>query len=280
MNTPADPATEPAQSSATDLPVTLPEGQEPSPEPATPDDTAADTSSAIAEPDSGRPSRAQARIEEQAAEKLALREAAEYWRNRALAQAEPKPTPAPEKQAPKFADFDSADDWAAAHAAFVEERADARAQQAAQTRFDNERSNAAAEATRTAFEAREAEFEKTVQGYKEAVSNPSLRRYATPTIGEVIQTSDNGPALSFHLAMNPDKLARIARLTPAQQAASLGRLEAELISKPAPKIPKKASTNAPAPPTPVGGSQPSKGIGEMSIDEYMAHRAHGRRVIS
>lgn len=264
-------ATEPAQTSATDPEATLPLEQDST---ATPDATA-DTSSAIAEPDSA-PSRAQARIEEQAAEKLALREAAEYWRNRALAQpAAPAPV-VQEKQPPKFADYDSADEWAAAHAAFVEERADARAQAAAEKRLQTDRIEATESATRTQFETRAATFKAKNPNFDAVVGNPRLP--ITEAMTEVIQQSERGPELAYHLGMNPDKAARISRLTPVQQAAALGRLEAELGKTPAP-APTRASTRAPAPPNPVGNSPAAKDIGSMSVDEYMAHRSRGRKVI-
>lgn len=245
-------------------------------DPATPDATPASPAAA----DSDRPSRAQQRIEELAADRQALREYAEYWRDRATAGLKPPAaeTPKPAEQAPKFADYETADDWAAAHAAFTERRAEARAETKVSERLERERSEAESTATQTAFMEREREFEKTVQGYRETVSNPNLSKYATPTVAEVITTSDIGPALSFHLAQNPDKLSRIASMkTPAQQGAALGRLEAELKAKSSTPVPQKTRTNAPPPPTPVGNSTPSKSLEDMSIDEYMAHRKTWKR---
>lgn len=274
----AQPIVSPSTSTgATEPDATLHSEQEPEQETSAPDETAS-TSDAIAAPDSA-PSRAQARIEEQAAEKLALREAAEYWRTRALAAPEQKPTPVVVEQAPKFADFESADDWAAAHAEFVEKRAEAKAQTAAEKRLETERTQLAAEATRTVFEDRASTFRVKNPNFDAVVGNPRLP--ITTVMTEVIQQSEKGPELAYHLGLHPDQAARIAMLkSPAQQAAALGRLEATLASTPTPAIPKKGTTRAPPPPTPVGSGQPSKDIGDMSIDEYMAHRARGRKVIS
>lgn len=266
------PAPESALTSAPDPAAALLPDQTPdqeSSDPATPEGTPPSTADA----DSDRPSRAQQRIEELAAEKQAARDAAEYWRDRALAAPLPA-TPAPtEEQPPKFADYETADDWAAAHAAFVEKRAETRANTAAETRFQKERIEAAENATRTAFEERVSKFKTGNPGvnFDAIVGNPRLP--ITTAMAEVIQTSETGPEMIVHLGLHPEKAARIALLrSPAQQAAALGRLEAELKSKPAAPVP-RARTNAPPPPTPVGNSPASKSMEDMSIDEYMAHRA-------
>lgn len=265
---------ESTQTSATPDQAALPDPAELTADPATPEGTPP----SIATPESA-PSRAQARIEELAAERQAARDAAEYWRGIAL-----KPpvaaAPAPvEKQAPRFSDFESADDWAAAHAEFVEERAEAKANAAAGTRFELARADAEQMAIRNTFEERASKFKAATPSFDAVVGNPKLP--ITQAMTEVIQVSELGPEIAYHLGMNPDKAARIATLrTPALQAAALGRLEAELKAKPAPATPTRTSSRAPAPPTPVGNAQPSKDIESMTTDEYMAHRARGRKVIS
>jgi hypothetical protein len=115
--------------------------------------------------------------------------------------------------------------------------------------------------------------------YAEAVADPSLQQYVTPTISEVVVTSEVGPQLSYYLAQNRGELATIAKMRPTQQAMALARIEAKLSAAspatpaPAPKPKPVQQTRAPAPPTPVGnGSAPSKRIEDMSPEEYRAHR--------
>jgi hypothetical protein len=68
---------------------------------------------------------------------------------------------------------------------------------------------------------------------------------------KLILTSDLGPQIHYHLMKNPDRAVRIARQTPAQQAAAIGRLEAELsAAKPSQKNTTKV-TSAPPPPAPT-----------------------------
>lgn len=66
----------------------------------------------------------------------------------------------------------------------------------------------------------------------------------TRPIVEALIESDNAPALMKHMANNPDDIERIARLSPARQAAELGKLEAKLAAEPAPK-PKVSSAPQP-----------------------------------
>ena len=99
------------------------------------------------------------------------------------------------------------------------------------------------------------------------ILNPALP--LTADMFEVAQASEMGPDIVYHLGKNPDKAARIARLSPQQQMVAIGRLEAEL-SQPAPK---PQSSKAPPPPNPVDGSAtPSVDPSKMSIDDWMKWR--------
>jgi hypothetical protein len=67
------------------------------------------------------------------------------------------------------------------------------------------------------------------------------------TMAEAIVDSDQGVKLTVHLVNHPEEASRIAALSPARQAAELGKLEAKLSATPV-----KKPSNAPAPITPVG----------------------------
>lgn len=70
----------------------------------------------------------------------------------------------------------------------------------------------------------------------------------TVPMAEAILDSELGTKLALHLTQHPDEASRIATLSPARQAAEIGKLEAKL----SPVASKKPS-NAPDPIRPVGG---------------------------
>lgn len=103
-----------------------------------------------------------------------------------------------------------------------------------------------AEARRArSFNERETKFAENADDYFSVTRSPSLRISAA--MSEAIQESDDGPALAYHLAKNPDLADKIADLSPLAAARELGRLEAKLtrerekppvVSKAPPPVPK------------------------------------------
>ena len=69
----------------------------------------------------------------------------------------------------------------------------------------------------------------------------------TDTMAQAIMASDAGPDVLYWLGANPQDAARIARLSPVQQAKEIGRIEATLGSSP----PVRKTTTAPPPIAPV-----------------------------
>lgn len=115
---------------------------------------------------------------------------------------------------------------------------------------------------------------KTEQIYTEAAKQPGFDRDAfdelplTPVIAQTIIDSDLAPQLMAHMASHPDDVDRIAKLSPARQAAELGKLEARLSVV-------KQTKEAPAPIRIVSGSGTVHNNGDpskMSMDDYMAMR--------
>jgi hypothetical protein len=216
---------------------------------------------------------AEDRIKELVAERNALREL--------LGKTEkPKAEPAPAiaDKVPAIEDFENVNEWAAAFSAFQE----AIAAQVVERHLGKVKQREQIQTVQQQFVAREAEFAKSVPDYAVMVSDDGLRDLVTPTISEVVIASEIGPALSYHLATHRDELEVISKLSPAQQGVALGKLEVRLSNAPkqAPKpAPKKQQTQAPAPPSPVGGSPASKRIEDMPLDEYLASRtwASGNR---
>lgn len=94
-------------------------------------------------------------------------------------------------------------------------------------------------------------YERTEKMYAEASKLGDFDRDAfddlpmTKPMVEALIDSDNGPLLMKYMADNPDDIERIARLSPARQAAELGKIEAKLAEAP------RKQTSAPDPITPV-----------------------------
>lgn len=89
------------------------------------------------------------------------------------------------------------------------------------------------------------------------------------SVAEAIVDADPGVQvkLALHLANNPAEAQRIAILSPARQAAEIGKLETKFATA-AVKVSK-----APAPITPVGSGNTSiKNLANASMDEYIKMR--------
>lgn len=233
-------------------------------------------------PQGGRRSRAQERIEELAQTNRYLREHNEFLREaiaKGLRPAEAPPAPTPLAQEPEndepptleSVDFDAAK-FAKANAEWLRREVKRGVAQA----LSSEKSQVAEQTQEAAIVEAAAEFRKDHPDFDVVLANPKLQ--FTPTVFEALKEAGaESPALGYHLATNPDKLAKIARLAPKQQLLALGRIQAELAvakaaapkpsATPAPTPPKApaapaakkpATTNAPPPPTPLptGTSKP------------------------
>lgn len=95
----------------------------------------------------------------------------------------------------------------------------------------------------------------------------------TQSMAELLTSSDVGADIAYHLGTHKAEAARIAGMTPIEQAMAIGRLEAS-VSRPRPRT----ESQAPQPVKPVKGSATPglKSPDEMSMDEYMAARKSGK----
>lgn len=110
--------------------------------------------------------------------------------------------------------------------------------------------------------------------YAKAQAQPGFDREAfdelplTRPIVEALIESDQAPQLMAYMATHPDDIERIAGMSPARQAAELGKLEAKLSSKPQVK-----TSKAPDPITPIGsGKTPVHDHESADMDAYLALR--------
>lgn len=96
----------------------------------------------------------------------------------------------------------------------------------------------------------------------------------TQTIASAVMESDVAPKLMAYMSSNPDEVARIAHLSPARQAAEIGRLEAKLTAEP--PAPKPSAAPAPIKPvTATAGGE--KNPSEMTDAEFAAWRDKFRK---
>lgn len=236
------------------------------PTPPTPADSSppADQGS-VAPPKNG----ARERIEGLVAENRALREGFEYLRQQIQRPAE-KPAEDPQ---PTLAQFDNdVERFSQANNAWLSRETERRAAAIVDQRLTASREEQRLRESADQFATRASEFAKTHNDYAVVVGNPSLP-FNGPLL-EALQASEHGPAIAYHLGLNPDKATRISRLPPLQQAAAIGRLESE-VTKP---VPPPRSTQAPPPPTTVGsGTALPKDPSQMSATEYLHWRLEARR---
>lgn len=88
----------------------------------------------------------------------------------------------------------------------------------------------------------------------------------TPVIAQALVESDVSAKLLTHMASHPEDLQRIAALSPARQAAEIGKLETKLTNTAKPP-------KTPAPIDPVGaGQSPIKSLHNLSPEQYYAER--------
>ena len=210
---------------------------------------------------------AEERIQQLVAERNAAMEFGRYWQERARGEA-PKPEAPKEEPAPKVEDFDGdTAKWADAYAEWSDKRIEQRAAKIVEQQIGRVREADTQEQMRAQYNERVQAFSAQHPDYSTVISNPSLP--ITSHMSEVIMASEKGPDIAYHLGNNPTEAARIARLSPTQQAAALGRLEASLEKSPPPK----PASRAPAPPTPIRGSAPSSiNLETCDIRDYIAAR--------
>ena len=219
---------------------------------------------------------AQARAEE------AERRAQELERR----QATTTPASADEPRPPRLEDFRSYEEYERADRAYVADKAtreaekrfkaaEAERQAAAQREADAKRMREAAERFNKSAEDVAEHYEDLAEvmddmwrGRVPVIrNNDAIARY-------IIEESDRGPELAYHLANNAEAAERIGRLTPLAQVKELVKLEASL---PKPNAP---ATKAPTPPRTLGGrgGSDTKDPEKMTIDEMRKATGTRRKV--
>lgn len=250
-------------------------------EPATGDSAAPPAASDPLPADEPPRKSADQRIKELIAERNALRQALASPAPPARPAAAEPPKPTEPEKPPAIEDFDDVNKWAAEFSAYTKREAASLVETTVRTALGKVDTERAQQTTQQAFADREAAYARDNPDYAEAVADESLKQFVTATISQVIVESEHGPGLSHYLATHHEELERIARMKPHQQAKELGKLEVTVASlpkrQPTPPVKVVQQTKAPAPPTPVGNTSPTRSISEMPLDEYLANRPWAHR---
>jgi hypothetical protein len=99
-----------------------------------------------------------------------------------------------------------------------------------------------------AWEARQEDFARLTPDYFDVLHGEQWP--CSQAMAEAIRTSDDGAAVAYHLASNPDEARRIARLPQLAQVREIGRLETHLGRGGAPY---PTVSQAPRPPAQIRG---------------------------
>jgi hypothetical protein len=213
------------------------------------------------------------RLDRQTRNWRALERDRDHWREMAMRQQAPQPTPGKPEAPPAkktLADFDFDEGKFQEH---LLEQATARATDAAEKRLRESREQEARQQRESQFASREAKYAETVEDYFEITRDPRVP--VTREMMEAIAESENGPELAYHLAKNLSVAERIARMSPIAQARELGKLEATLANERAKaEEAKKRVSQAPPPPPKIDGSDPKvdKDPSDMSDTEFAKWR--------
>lgn len=120
------------------------------------------------------------------------------------------------------------------------------------------------------YSTREAEYIAAHPDYEEAVATFASVVGVNPQLGEVLMTSDHGPAVAHYLGTHLDEAVAIAQMPPHLAAAAVARLEAKVSA-----VKPKPVSSAPTPVPSVGGASVApRGLhDELSIDDWMRERS-------
>lgn len=222
--------------------------------------------------DKGRFKRLQPRIDELTRARHEAEREAAYWKGvaeagkgnpSAKADAPQKPTP------DQFSDHneyvEKLTEWKAKE--IVSATLRERDEQAAQSKQKAERETRA-----STWAERQTEYAKTAPDFEEVLAGAE-----TPMpvhVMDALVNSEQGPALAYHLAKNPEVAERIAGMSKDDALMELGALKASL-SNPKPAL--KSVTKAPAPITPVksGGGNVVDLSTASQADYEKARKAQG-----
>lgn len=233
-------------------------------------------------------SSAQERINELTRQSGEREREAAYWK--ALASAKPAPEPPAPPKAPDIKDFANYNDYVDAVSTFkAEQIVEARLAK----RDEQATAKSAAEKAVATYQSREASVKAVIPDYDAVLSASNAP--ISDTVGRALFESEQGPAIAYHLAKNPQMLEAMNKMDEKQVNRQIGRLEATLeaasaaapspaadsASPPAaPAAPVARTTNAPPPAKTVAnsGANAPVDLGKLPMADYVkARKAQGAK---
>ena len=119
------------------------------------------------------------------------------------------------------------------------------------------------------FKERVSEFAQEHPDFDQVVSNPQLPM--TKAITQSLVMAENGPAVAYHLAKNPELVRELANMPAPNVLMKIGNISAQLLSQPSQK-----KSKTPPPPTPPRGNDGKfqKDPESMTPEEYAKFRGY------
>lgn len=173
--------------------------------------------------------------------------------------------------APKEADFENAEEYYKALGKWEAKQELTKAQKEEIARREQEQRAEVIKQRQEVFEKRQADFKKTVPDYDEAVeivqdaiTAANQNTVEFKAFSDALISSDDMPALLYHLGKNPDDLESMFKMNPVQIIRHLAKLEIKLQSEP--EKPKKV---APPPSAVKGSGSGLKDLEKMTPNELL-----------
>ncbi len=216
------------------------------------------------EPDDSSPSKSkvQSRIDELTKLRRETERDRDYWKTQAQNKQPSQQQDIPQLDPGKtLSDFDYDE---AKYSQYVYDQARAEASQIAQ----QETQRQSAERRQYDFQSKEADFQSKHDDYMNITRNPELR-ISNEMVG-IIQESEFGPQILYHLGKNESESARLSELSPLAMAREIGRLEVK-VSTPVDK-PKVSKTPPPTPKIKATTARTAKDPADMSDREFAKWR--------
>jgi len=195
----------------------------------------------------------------------------DYWRDLANKEKSDdvkveKPQPLEVKTLEDF-DYDETK-----YQSYIFDTARTQAVEAAKHALQEDKTNNDTQARQKAFQTKETEYSKSVKDYMDVTRDTSLS--LTKEMVDIASSADDGPALLYYLAKNPDISASIARMSSLDAAREMGRIEATKLTKET-----NVTSKAPPPAKTIKGGDPviAKTPEQMSQKEFNEYR---RKVIA
>ena len=158
-----------------------------------------------------------------------------------------KPEKAKPTDAPKQEDFETDNEWIDAYTEWKwEQKEIKRQQQESESKVKREKERAQETFQQTAYRVNKAGGEK-YEDYDEIMSSAIISLDTAQAIFETERPED----VAYYLGKHRDQAEKIASLSPYRQAVEIGKIEAKL------STPKKKTTKAPPPISPVKGKGPT-----------------------